>query len=331
MDNEVNKKVYDFIKGNIINFIVILTSFAYIFYQMVQIKRTELTLWEAIAKIGIGAIVGLMIKQGIGENGFNKGYRSKIWQNNIDKYNANCNMANPYIERTDNFYASEEIEKRRTYRRSNLMNARMRYEWFFDKDGNYIDDKIVAKWRITKRNKAHYEGYHILDKRQRKVLKKCIKVKIYNLNLFSEYSNELENETHREKTDKTQRSKMFRKNSVSQIFIAVFGAYFVAMWDGWDLGMFITATIQVCSWVFCGVTQLYTNYNYVVIEKVNKIKRKTELIVKFVRGCENGLYVKNPYELKEVDVDDKERVSDKIVSIPIGSVDYSDNLHNNQV
>lgn len=307
-----NKKIYDFIKGNFINFIILLTSFAYIFYNMVVIKKTDLTVWECISKAGIGIVVGFMIKQGLGENGFNYGYRSEIWKDAMDKYSKNCNIANPYIERVDNFYASEIIEKKKTYRRTNLMAARMRYDWFFDENGFYKENK---------------EQYDKLSRKQKRVLKKCIAVKIYNLNLFSEYENQIGAATRREKTDKDQRAKMFGKNSMAQVFTAVVGAYFVPMLTGWDWASFISATIQVCIWISCGITQLYTNYNYVVIEKTNKLTRKVELIVKFTRGCEQGKYLKDPYEIEEVKVDEQSQVS----TIPVVLDNSADNIPNNKI
>lgn len=277
----IKAKVNDFIKGNIINAFIVLISVAYVFYNQVIIKRTDLTLAEVLAKIGIGIIIGFMIKQAMSENGFNKGYRSDIWRSNMLSYSNACNIANPYIERVDNFYISEEIERKKNYRRVNLMNARMRYDWFFDREGNYIENP---------------DKYNKLTRKQKRILKKCIEVKIYNLNLFSEYSIQIGADTHKEKTDKDQRKKMFFKNGSVQIISAIIGAYFVATWEKWDAGAFLTATVQIACWVACGLTQMYQNYNYIVIEKVNKLVRKKELIVKFVRGCEENKYKINPYE-----------------------------------
>ena len=300
-----NKKVYDFIKGNLINAIIILTALAYIFYSQVIIKRTDLTVAECIAKAGIGILVGFMIKEGMGENGMNKGYASNTWHDKLDKYSNACNLANPYIERVDNFYLCEEIEKKRNYRRTNLMNARMRYDWFFDADGNFIEGS---------------EEQHNLTRYQKKVLKKCISVKIYNLNLFSEYTAKIGADTIREKTDKDQRAKMFGKNGFAQIVSAIIGAYFVATFENWNLGAFITATVQVCIWLTCGILQLYANYDYVTVEKTNKLTRKMELIIKFVRGCESGLYIHNPYDevhvmQEEVKVDEEIHNTNDVIPI----------------
>lgn len=293
MDDK-NKKIAEFIKGNLVNVVVVLISIAYILYGMLKFEETGLTIEEQLIKAGLGIIVGLLIKQGVGENGFNKGYNSTLWQTNIDKYNNVCNLANPYLERIDNFYSSEEIEKKKQYRRVLLMAHQMKYGWFFDNKGNYIENE---------------SQFNKLTKSQKNALKRAIKVKIYNLNLFSEYSIEIANATKREKTDKQQRAKMFGKNGIAQIITAVVGAYIIPLWTGWSWGNFIMTSLQVTLWIFCGVSQLYINYNYVVIEKINKIKRKMELLVKFKQGCESGLYRTNPYE---EEYDEQERTDNQI-------------------
>lgn len=296
---ERNKKVYDFIKGNIINAVIILTAFAYIFYGLVTIQATGLTVWEVLAKAGIGIIVGFIIKECMGENGFNYGYRSEIWMSNRDKYSVVANSANDYIEYVDNFYACEEIEKKKKYRRQNLISAQMRYEWFFDKDGNYLNRPImsVKKYKKLAEKKDEIpEDVLILTRYQKSVLKRCLNVKIYNLNLFSEYGIEVENDTKKEKTDKSQRRMMFGKNGLFAIVSAVVGAYFIPLLNGWNWALFIQSCVQVCIWIACGALQLYTNFNYVCVEKVAKLKRKSELIIKFKKGCEEGMYKTNPFD-----------------------------------
>ena len=161
----------------------------------------------------------------------------------------------------------------------------MRYSDFFDNEGYFIGTP---------------EKMQKLTKKQLKTLNKCIKVKIYHLNLFSEYSNEIENDTHPEKTDKVQRAKMFRKNSAVAIFSATAGAYFTASLTGFNLGSMIFATVQVLLWVMTGVIQLYTNYNYVVFEKTSKLAQKCEIIVRFKKDCENGRYINDPYDEEEM-------------------------------
>lgn len=326
-EEKIATKVYGFIKSNLLNGVVIITALAYVFYNMISIKQTGLSIYEVLAQAGMGIVIAFVIKQALGESGFNKGYRSTIWANSLDKYSRACNLANPYIEKIDLFYDDQEKEKKLKYRTNNLMAVRLRYDDFFDEDGNYTNPEI----RKAKRNQLSYGDSYTeifyLTRKQRKVLKKCIEVKIYNLNLFSEYSNELENTTHREKTDKDQRNMMWAKNSFTAVITAIFGAYFLPMWNGWDWADFIISTVQVCVWVGCGIVQLYTNYNYVVIEKTSKLTKKIELIVKFVRKCENGQYGCKENEEVENNGKEQKEVNSSVASIPTNEFSNSNSIH----
>jgi hypothetical protein len=316
-------KVYDFIKSNLLNFVVILIAISYVFYNMVIIERTDLTIGECIAEAGIGVFVAFAIKEALGENGFNRGYQSQIWQNNLQKYNNACNLANEYIDRVDNFYEVEEAEKKKKYRQQNLQAIRLKYSDYFDSEGNYIDLPIKP---LKSLKNGKIQGVRYLSRYQQKILKKCVKVKIHNLNLFSEYGNEIENDTHPEKTDNKQRVGMLKKNILAIFTTSIIGAYFLPRFESWNWGSFVSSCVQVALWVGLGVIQLYQNYNYVVIEKTNKLTRKMELIIKFTRGCEKGLYQKGGNDYGE-----QEKVCNTNGDIPIICDDTTNNIHIDKV
>ena len=274
-----------YIKSLAMDFVVVIVAIAYIFYQMVTLKPTELNPLVLIAQSIMGIICGVVIKQALGENGFSRGYNSRIWNEEEEKYNSACNTANPYMERVDNFYQCEEIEKKRNYRRAKLQGIRLKYDQWFDNMGYYI---------------GSVEGYNKLDRKQKRVLNKCIKVKIYPLNLFSQYSISNDQDTKQEITDKVQRGKNIAKNTISATLIAIIGVYFMPMINSWSWGSFIAATMQVALWVLFGIIQLYTNYNFVVQDRVSVLKTKKENIRRFTTGCEKGMYLVSPYEETKV-------------------------------
>ena len=271
-----------YIKTIAMDLIVVLVAIAYIFYQMITLEPTELNPLVLIAQAIVGIICGVVIKQSLGENGFSKGYNSKHWNEEEKKYNDACNNALPYIERVDNFYQFEEIDKKKNYRRQHLQEIRLKYDMWFDKDGYYIGTN---------------EMFNKLDFRQKRVVKKCIKVRIYPLNLFSQYTISTEQDTKQEVTDKKQRGRNIAKNSISATLIAIIGVYFMPQIIGWNWGSFISATMQVSMWVLFGNIQLYTNYNFVVQDKVAILRTKKEIIKRFVSGCEKDLYLVSPYDI----------------------------------
>ena len=273
-----------YIKSLAMDFVVVIVAIAYIFYQMVTLKPTELNPLVLIAQSIMGIICGVVIKQALGENGFSRGYNSRIWNEEEEKYNSACNTANPYMERVDNFYQCEEIEKKRNYRRAKLQGIRLKYDQWFDNMGYYI---------------GSVEEYNKLDRKQKRVLNKCIKVKIYPLNLFSQYSISNDQDTKQEITDKVQRGRNIAKNTISATLIAIIGVYFMPMINSWSWGSFIAATMQVALWVLFGIIQLYTNYNFVVQDRVSVLRTKKENIIIFTTGCEKGLYLVSPYDERE--------------------------------
>ena len=295
-----------YIKTLAMDFVVVLVSLGYVLYQELTFEQTELNPLILLGQAAIGIICGVTIKQALGENGFSKGYNSKIWNDEEEKYNNACDTALPYMERVDNFYQCEEIEKKRNYRRAKLQGIRLKYDNWFDNIGNYV---------------GSVEEYNKLDKKQKRVLNKCIRVKIYPLNLFSQYDISNEQATKKEITDKVQRGRNITKNTITATLIAIIGVYFVPLLNNWSWASFISATMQVALWVLFGIIQLYTNYNFVVQDKVSVLRTKKENIKKFTTGCKDGLYLVSPYEKPIAIIEPKANIDqdmiDKIMNQPI--------------
>ena len=283
--DELQSFTVRYIKTIAMDLVVVLVALAYIFYQMVTLETTELNPLVLIAQAIMGIICGVVIKQSLGENGFSKGYNSKHWNEEEDKYNVACNNALPYVERVDNFYQYEEIEKKKNYRRQHLQEVRLKYDMWFDKNGYYIGTN---------------EMFNKLDRKQKRIVKKCISVRIYPLNLFSQYTISTEQDTKQEITDKKQRGRNVAKNTISATLIAVIGVYFIPNLNGWQWANFISATMQVSMWILFGIIQLYTNYNFVVQDKVAILRTKKEIIKRFVVGCQDNKYLKSPYDEMEL-------------------------------
>ena len=283
MLEELRENPIKYLKTWAMDIVVIAVALAYVFYQMVVFEKTQLNPLILIAQALMGIICGVVIKQALGENGFSKGYNSPVWIEEEKKYNESCNFAISYVERVGNFYLCQEIEKRANYRRVNLQSKRLKYDNWFDKNGDYI---------------GTHEEYKKLSFSQKLMLNKCIRVKIYVLNLFSEYANSSDQDTKKEMTDKRQRSKNMTKNTLSATIIAVIGVYFIPILN-WNVASLIASTMQVTLWVLFGVLQLYTNFNFVVQDKVAILRRKKELMVKFTKDCDKGMYIESPYKALE--------------------------------
>lgn len=288
----VRKFTSKYIKSIAMDIVVALVGLSYVFYQMITLEPTGLNPLVLLAQAVVGIICGVTIKQSLGENGFSRGYNSGVWQDEEDKYNATCNNALPYVDRVDNFYQYEEIEKKKNYRRQHLQEVRLKYSTYFDEDGDYIgSQEDISVFNRHKKSK--------LDRKQRKVIRQCVRVKIYPLNLFSQYTISTEQDTQKEITDKDKRTKNILQNTIFASIIAVVGVYFLPQINGWNWASFIGSTMQVTLWIMFGMLQLYTNYNFIVQDKVAVMKRKKETIQRFVSGCNKGMYTHSPYDEEE--------------------------------
>lgn len=277
---EFKENPIKYLKSFAMDIVVAVVGVAYVLYQMLTFETTKLNPLILIAEAIVGIICGIVIKQSLGENGLSKGYNSTIWQDEETKYNESCDAAIDYIDRVDNFYIVIQKEKKMRYRMNHLQAFRMKYSDWFDREGNYIGSQ---------------EAYDKLTIRQKWMLKKCIKVHIYVLNLFSEYSTSSEQDTKPEMTDNIQRRKTLTKNTLSATLIAIIGVYFVPILGEWNWANLIASTLQVALWVLFGILQLYTNFNYVVQDKVKTLKEKKKLMARFISDSQKGMYKESPY------------------------------------
>lgn len=285
---EKTENVYNSFKANIrtilLNVAVVATAVVYIFYNILKLEPTHLNPFILIAQAILAIIAALCIKAGLGENGMIRGYASTLWINAKAIYNIKADKALPYIDKADDFYEKERIEKRMRNRKVRLSSYRMRYEDFFDANGDYIERDIWTPHQKKKHLKSGHElpeSVIVLDFKQRQVLRKCIKLQIFPKDMFNEYGIDLTDDERKEKTDKMQRSMNFRKNFFSAIGFSVAGVYFTATL-AFNWGSIIWALFQVLMWVMFGLLDAYDNYTYITNEKVGILKLKEQMISRFM-------------------------------------------------
>ena len=285
---EKTEEVYNNFKSNIrtilLNAAIIATAVVYIFYNILKLEPTHLNPFILIAQAILAIIAALCIKTGLGENGMIRGYASDLWNMAKKSYNEKANKALPYIDKTDDFYEKERIEKRIRNRKIRLSSYRMKYEMFFDNDGNYIEHEVWTPHQKKKYLKTHNtlpENIIVLDLRQRLVLRKCVKLQIYVKDMFNEYGAELTDDERKEKTDKMQRQMNFRKNFFSAVGFSIAGVYFIpTLIFNW--GSIIWSLFQVLMWTMFGLLDAYDNYAYITNEKVGLLKLKEQMISRFM-------------------------------------------------
>ena len=285
---ERTEDVYNNFKSNIrtilLNLAIVATAVVYIFYNVLKLEPTNLNPFILLAQAVLAIIAALCIKTGLGENGMIRGYASDIWNKAKTTYNIKADKALPYIDKADDFYEKERVEKRMRNRKVRLSSYRMRYEDFFDANGDYIEHEIWTPHQKKKQLKLGNEipeSVFVLDFKQRQILKKCIKMQIFPKDMFNEYGADLTDDERKEKTDKMQRQMNFRKNFFSAVGFSIAGVYFIPTLV-WNWGSIIWALFQVLMWTMFGMLDAYDNYSYITNEKVGILKVKEQMISRFM-------------------------------------------------
>lgn len=290
MENKTKHKI----KTIFADIIVIILGLSYIFYRVLTLELKELDP-IIVTFDGVFCIaVGVSIKQVLSEIGLIKGYETNEYKEEDEKHKNACNESIEFIDKVDRYEEEEIANRKLKYRKAQLQSARLKYDYFFTEDGEIKDVIITPLYKVKKKLKKKLyepaENEFVLDRYQRKVLKKCYKVKIKILNLFSEYSKDTSNFSDRETTDKEQRTKTLGKNLLTAMVFALADIYIVARFVEFDVGAVIFATVQVCGFIAIGLIQMYQNINFVRVDKVNTLKEKNKRLVIFINNCKKGKY-----------------------------------------
>lgn len=289
---ETTDRATGFFKTNaktiLTNVSVVVLAVFFVFYNTLKLAWTNLNPWILLIRSILAIVVGIMIKTALGENGFDRGYRSDTWNNEFKRYELKADEAVIYIDKVDNFYEKQKKEKMMKNRKTRLSGYRMKYEMFFDDNGDYIEHEIWSPHQKKKYFKNPYDdnvelpdNVVVLDLRQKWCLRKCIKLKIYIKNMFSDYEVGLTADEKKEKTDKAQRTHNLRKNTFKTVAFSLAGVYLAATLV-WDWGSVINAVFQVLGFIFVGLLDSSNNFYYVTVEKVNILREKQSDISKFL-------------------------------------------------
>lgn len=286
----------------ITDIVVVFLALFYVFYNVLKLEFTNLDPRILLVQSILAIVVGVMIKAALGENGFDRGYKSDTWNNERAKYDLKADAALPFIDKVDDFYEKQRVEKTQKNRKTRLSGARMKYATFFDENGDYIEHEIWSKRKKARYLKTHSslpDNVIVLDFKQRKVLRKCYNLKIYVKNMFSEYEIGLTSDERKEKTDKMQRTHNLRKNTLKSVAFALAGVYVVASF-AFNLGSMIMAIFQVLGFIVVGVLDALDNYYYITVEKVAILREKQSDLARFlIENTSRDEFTKKFIEKKE--------------------------------
>lgn len=274
--NDSTSKIKENFKTILMYVGVCLVSLSYPLYSVLGLEPADYSWTIITVKTIVGMVTGILIKMGLGEVGFDKGYKDKLWLNAKESYKKKADKCTPYTDKLDDFQEKQiklRLEKRR---RTFLQHNRIKYNDFFDENGDYINRTIYTKKqfiRLVEKVGKTASDYVILDKHQQKALKRALDIIVLKRELLNEYDEFNIEDDRADETENQHRTRSLGKNLLSIAATTFVGTFFTVSFI-WDNASFFMAVFQVCSWLAFGILQLYNNYQFVTNERAKGLKKK---------------------------------------------------------
>ena len=247
-------------------FILIGIAIWWIFYGTVEITSFKLSLVDQVGLTICTIVFALSFTTIIAEGGFKLG-KSTDQYKEAEKENKAAQLKGMSKQKQIIRYATE-IAQKNLYemRKNNLQQNGMKYEDYFDQNGDVIPLDIKST---------------TLTRHQKRVLKKCINAKINIPNLFGSISNKFFG-LKKEVSLKEYQTKTGVKRAAIRIVISFFSAAMIFNFIGFNLGGLIYAFFQIAMWSASGYIQKTKNFNFVIDELLPQLDDKTFIINSFM-------------------------------------------------
>lgn len=257
-----SEKVLDFLKENIINFIITLICFIYVFKDILEIKESGKTVLEIVADGTLSLFMGYTLDILFTKKGAIAGTMTQRYISAMKRYGDEIENTNSNIDKLDDFCNRENEEMLIKAQTNILRRARIKYTDF---ENETMQD--VCKF----------------DKNKIKYWKKAETVKIHLLNsdnLLSDVSDKYEkgakNITKANHDKATAISKLLTKG-----IVALISGYFAVTIVTENMANLLWGALQICLYLVMAIISYFQEIAYLNDVYINEIYRKTKTLIKF--------------------------------------------------
>lgn len=272
-------KIGDFIKDNIINFVLILVCVVYIFKGVIEIVETGKTISEIIADGFIMFLVSFGIKIILRKKGLNNGYNSPLFISTCNDYGNNITSISDNIELLDYFCKDENNERLRIKQKTFLIKHAISEDEFFN------SDKYKHKPLKNGLNKEEYKR----ELEKYLVCKKARKLTVFQYSsklITNAYDNFTDEDSLLKTTTKKYQKKATFSNFIIGILCAIIFAYFTFQEGQFTWNGLIWSTLQIAIYLVLGLIEYLNAYEFITKTLREKIKRIIVIIDKFKNKLE---------------------------------------------
>ncbi len=273
----MSEKIKEFLKNNLGYIIIGLLSGVYMLTAFLTISTTGKTVKQIILESALSFCLGVSINCLFSMQGLMRGEKEDKVQNAKGKHTKTVLRIYPSISSLGEWCDRKNEKNYQVQRTKILARVGLNYEDCFDEKG------VVKPWKT--------DGEKMKDKTLRKIEKKKKRAfgKAASLTLTPLSPGGLTSEGGKEQDPfwlgrtkaqfETERNLL---DIVPRLLIAlVFGYYGVTMIQNFSYANLIWQGVQVVTFIALGVISMYKSYEFVVDEYVNRIVKKTDILLEF--------------------------------------------------
>lgn len=318
----ISKEVKKNLRSYVLDLGLGLVSIGFFLYNLLKWEKSSTGIAILITTGVASFIASIVIKALLGEKGFALGLANPEYRKRNKHYVKKAEFAEPFTDKAEDFCNRKRDEKKLKLRKTMLVNNRMHYDTFFNEAGEYLHPEVMWKLkykRLLKKDKNYKveEGVIVLDHWQRKILKRAIRLKIYIPDLFTEYEDNLRVYMERDKSMNEVRVKNNSKNTIKGALITFVGVSFTAI-IVFDWAKIFSTIFLLAVYFAIGILQLYSNFTYITVDRVNTLDKKEVLLNEFLReNIDPKIYEEKFAQLKkQEELEEQEAKPQVIKEIP---------------
>lgn len=266
-------------------FIAIAISIWWLLYDSIEVEQVNLSLSERFGVTCITIVLSLIFRTLIADGGYGSAKKTVIYISTMASYDEarllGISKQRQIMEYTNDI-ASRNLHD---CRKANLQSNDLRYEEFFNENGDYIG--------------CDYKHSKNLNSKQKKIIQKAIKQRIIVPSIFGYMSSKW----FGLKKEETQKVHQIKTTIFNFFFCIALSFATVGMsfkFVGINLDSFIYAFCQILLWAASGYIQRIKNFNFIIDVIVPLYKEKTNIIMSYFGLSEKE---KAKYEIIDAKID----------------------------
>lgn len=268
-------------------FIAIAISIWWLLYDSIIVEQSTLSFTERFGITCITIVLSLIFRTLIANGGYASAKKTFTYINTLEAYDK-ARQKGIGKQRQIMAY-TKDTAKKNLYecRKTNLQSNDIRYEDYFNTQGDYIG----GDYKRSKR----------LNSKQKKVLKKAIQLRIIVPSIFGYMSSKWFG-LKKEESQKAHQTKTTISNFLFCVALSFVTVGVSFRFVGINLDSFIYAFCQILLWTASGYMQRLQNFNFIMDEIVPLFKEKTNIIESYflLSEIEKQKYEKEILEESEV-------------------------------